>query len=217
MEITRSGWRSMVIKSIRMGWPNGVRHAGRHTTTGDLKYLLRRQVWEDIFPHPDELHGVYAMIDRLDIDGLLRIDTHHGKGLSSRFCDLADDAVAVKDADKGDPMWSEKTKIFSDIDVFVPSAVFNCAWTWLQLVPDIPKGRVRALDTTDYAGVPPAMLDGHTREGRQLGQQTTILSGSYDQHRTLGRLVRDMGWLEVRTRVHEPDPIQPAGNLELFD
>ena len=65
----------------------------------------------------------------------------------------------------------------------------------------------RSLDPTPWSGMPPAVLDKHTPEGRKFRTRITVLSGSYENHRRLGELVGNHGWEGVRVEVHRDAPL----------
>lgn len=202
--VSESLWKSVVVKSLRMGWPAGLYEAAKRLNKSTMKSLLLCGVFEDIFPAPLELFQCKREIDRLDFEALCRRETHHGKGLSDAFCDFEDEAVyeARTNADS----LSAEARAWG---LWLPPRALNCFYTWLKLRDEVPRDVTRPIDETPWTGIPEAMADSHTVEGRIARRRVTILSGHYSQHRELGRIVMEQGWRAVRAEVHSGAVIQP--------
>lgn len=206
---SKSLWKSVVVKSLRMGWPAGLDAALVALSPSVVKGLLWSGVFEDVFPLPSELEDVAREIVALDFEALCSRETHHGQGLSSQFCDLKDEATNL-----GADDYSRLHAIAKGYGVKVPWGGANCFWTWVRLSEDIVGGK-REVDTTPFRGIPLSMADGHTKEGCELGQRCTVLSGFYHQHRRLGEVVQEGGWEAVRSEVHD-DAVLEAVHQSTF-
>jgi hypothetical protein len=193
---SESLWKSLVVKSLRIGWPAGLRAAAERLTPSTMKDLLLCGVFEDIFPAESELADVIAEVEARDYEALCARETHHGRGYTERFCDMSWEAVEAA-RDRKPMLWAEgKAR-----GVPVPYRALNCWYTWLVIRPQ-DAGVKRAIDEAPWEGMPAAMADGHTYEVRQTKTRVTVVSGHYHQHRALGGLVRANGWAGVRGEVH---------------
>lgn len=193
---SKSLWKSVVVKSLRMGWPAGLDAALTALSPSAVKGLLWSGVFEDVFPLPTEIQAVGREIDALDFEALCVRETHHGQGLAGAFCDLAD--VATR---HGAQEYGRLYAIAKGQGAKLAPQCAHLFYTWLELAGKIVGGR-RSLDRTPFRGIPLAMVDLHTCEGRQQGRGATILSGTYAGHRRLGQSVRAYGWGRVRSEVH---------------
>jgi hypothetical protein len=70
-------------------------------------------------------------------------------------------------------------------------------------------GKRRTLDTTEWKGMPPEMLDSHTYEGKVAGTGASLLSGHYHKHLEVSQLVEAHGWEWIRAKVHSRGVFQP--------
>lgn len=212
---SRSVWKSLAVKSLRLGWPAGLERAQAELSLSEMQSLLTVGVFEDVFPAVSELHQVMHEVRRLDYFALCRRDTHHGRGITPTFCKLAPEAVRAAEFQR-DYLWSQA----HDLGVLLPPRGLNVFWTWQALAPS-DAGITREVDGAPYRGLPVAVLDAHTLEGKRRGVEVTILSGHYSQHARIAELVASAGWKALRDQVHKgrhhadrPSPRQ--GELDLF-
>jgi hypothetical protein len=195
---SRSAWTSVLIKSLRLGWPEGMREAARHLPRSRVRQTLVVQVFEDIFPAVSEIDEVLAEIRRDDYEALCRRETHHGRGLTQAFYDLRVEACEAPKTELGRaPLVRECQRL----GIWLGFRGFNCLYTWLKLAPE-DAGRVRSVDQRQWYGMPRDMVDRHVAEGRATNVGDTILSGTYGGHLKLARLVTERGWDFVRDIVH---------------
>jgi hypothetical protein len=201
---TESAWKSLAIKSLRIGWPEGLRQAEQRLSPSILRSTLIVSLFEDVFPPEAELRDAVDELNRHDWQSLCGRDTHHGRGYTSAFCDLAPDAIAA--AENPGFMYGEARRLGLP---YLPPRTWNVFWSWLKLAPDDLDAR-RPVDETWWRGMPAAVIDSHTSEGRRRRVGYTVLSGDYATHRTMGVRVRASGWGPLRAEVHrelaEPTP-----------
>ena len=206
---SKSAWKSLAVKALRIGWVDGLKRSEAALGKSDLKLVLTCGVFEDIFPAVTELPDVMQDIRTLNYDNLCRRQTHHGRpGLTARFCEL--EPLAVEQANNHKPeLWAAGKAHH----IWLPLRSLNCWWTWLEMAPT-DKGKTRRLDRTPWQGMPPAMIDSHTMEGKIRKVGATILSGHYHKHLELSVLVQDHGWEHIREIVHGAPRTERARNLE---
>lgn len=202
---SESAWKSMAIKAIRMGWPEGLRQCAERIGKSTTKSLLLVQVFEDIFPAVSDLPDVLRQVRDLDYVSLCRWDTHCGRGLSDAFCDLAEEACEAAQKERK-WIW-DKGKEYG---VWLPPRALNTFYTWVSILPQ-ESGKFRSLDERPWSGVLLAAVDGHCAEGRRLGRKDLMLSGAYHRLRQLGVLVREHGWEHVRQLAHAEGVYHPPG------
>lgn len=206
---SKSLWKSLAVKSLRMGWPAGLEAAERALNPSTLRSLLTCGVFEDTFPATGEIDAVLEAVDGNEYERLCRWETHHGRGYTDRFCDLEDEAVRAA-RQRGVEIFPRAR----ELGIWIPPRALNCFWTWLKVEPS--RGGTREIDPRPFEVIPRAMADGHTYEGKHLNQKVTVLSGHYQQHRSLGRRVLEEGWSRIREEVHgDLLPPPPAGQEEL--
>jgi len=195
-------WKSMVVKAVRIGWPDGLEAAARFLSKSEMSRLILVQYFEDILPHPDELLELERATAEQDWEKLCSYETLHGKGLAPEWhqisqeksIPLAEDyPETVQAAAKRHGWWISKRG-------------YPVFWTWLVMKDRLPFGKRREPDRTPYEGVPSSIADLHCKEGRMLGNRETILSGTWEQHLRIGEIVMKHGWEEMRRRVHD-EPI----------
>lgn len=208
---SKSLWKSLTVKSLRIGWPIGLEQARKHLSKSDFKGQLMVGIFEDVFPAESELALVVRQIQEEDFEGLCRWETHHGKGLTEEFCDMENEAVAAAT----EFAYQLKMEMHKR-GIWLPPRGGNVFYTWMRMLSKIPEGVVRELDQTPWDGMPKAMADSHTEEGRAMKNWITLLSGHYHQHRKLGRMVMESGWPLVREKVHLDEHLYEAGQTELF-
>lgn len=124
-------------------------------------------------------------------------ETHHGRGFTEAFCDLEREACAAAAAEREPLLQQAHT-----LGVPLPPRALNCFYTWLKLSPQDSNVK-RSLDNAPWVGVPMAIVDGHTYEGKRRGTLETLLSGTYSNHAVLGQRVMREGWSVIREEVHE--------------
>lgn len=202
---SESLWKSVVVKSLRIGWPEGLREASRRLNKSTMKSLLICGLFEDIFPPEEELQEAMDEINRFDFEALCSRETHHGQGLTDKFCDLEDEAVYAARNRKSE-IWAVAKKY----GIWLPPRALNVFYTWWRLKDEIIGG-LRRVDRTPFLGIPKVMADSHTYEGKRMGQSITLLSGHYSQHREIGRLVQEKGWQWIREQTHN------SGTFEVVD
>jgi hypothetical protein len=78
-------------------------------------------------------------------------------------------------------------------------------------------GVTRSVDRSPFLGIPAAMADKHTLEGKRLGTYGTVLSGFYEQHAAIARRVAAEGWGPLREEVHAGDILYPPRPELTFD
>jgi hypothetical protein len=199
---SESAWKSLAVKSLRIGWPEGLRQAEQRLARSTMDWLLLAGVLEDVFPAERELHDVVAELKARDWQALCSRETHHGRGYTEAFCALEKRAVAA--ARDPSPLYPEARRL----GLYLPRRAWNVFWTWLELAP-ADEGVRREVDATPWRGMPRAILDSHTTEGKARGVKITVASGHYQAHLHLAELVAAYGWPTVRRRVHariEPEP-----------
>lgn len=194
---SKSAWKSLAVKSLRLGWPNGLRAAQTALGKSEVRVALACGVFEDVFPAEAELMAVLQEVKTYDYEALCRRATHHSRGLTARFCELEPRAVDAAENRRSE-IWAEGKKR----GLWLPLRSLNCFWTWAEMKP-YDAGQKRDIDPTPWTGMPLVMLDAHTAEGKQLKQGVTLLSGHYHQHLKLSKLVEERGWGYVRQQVHQ--------------
>jgi hypothetical protein len=201
---SESAWKSLTVKSLRMGWPEGLRQAVARLSRSSVNALLLCGIFEDTFPAVVEMDGANAEVRALDFEALCARETHHGRGYTDAFCDLEHEAVEAAR--------NEQEAIYAaarGLNLLLPPRSLNCFYTWIRLRPN-DTGVRRKLDDALWRGMPKAMLDGHTLEGKWLGQRVGFLSGDYAQHRVIGQRVMREGWDPIRAEAHE-EIAEPTG------
>ncbi len=212
-EVSESLWKSLAVKSLRMGWPAGIKAAAGRLNPSTMKSLLTCGVFEDVFPTTEDVPVVLRLIKERDYYSLCVYETHHGQGLTEEFCDYEQEATYAAKHCKSE-IWRTATQEFNRL--WLPPRSLNCFWTWWQMVSKITR-MARSVDNAPFVGIPLAMMDGHTAEGKKERATTSVLSGSYAQHRKLGQMIKTHGWEKVRQLVHEQPVIRGGGEqLTLF-
>jgi len=194
--VSESLWKSLIVKSLRIGWPEGLRQASERVSRSTMKSLLVCGLFEDTFPPSDQLDECLAEIERGDYDALCARETHHGRGYADAFCDLKDEALAARESERWRLADEARRRNF-----YLPPRAGNCFYTWLALAPQHPKSR--SLDDRAWEGMPVVMADSHTYEGKRKGIYATVLSGHYANHRALGERVIIEGWSNIRDESHK--------------
>lgn len=200
---SKSAWKSLAVKSLRIGWPAGLRVAESALGKSEMKMVLTCGVFEDIFPAVSEINQVMHEIRSLDYEALCQRETHHGRGHTERFCQLEPQAVAAAEQRKPS-IWARG----KELGIWLPLRSLNCFWTWDEIHPN-DAGKTRDIDTAVWNGMPAVMLDAHTKEGKALNQGVTLLSGHYHQHHAISEHVARDGWAWIRAQVHNGRTIPP--------
>jgi hypothetical protein len=201
---SKSAWKSLAVKSQRIGWVTGLERACAALGKSELKSILICGLFEDTFPAVDEFQEAMAEIRRLDFEALCSRETHHGRaGITAQFYAVREQAMAAAGTEQS-RLWAEGRRL----KVWLPRRCLNCFWTWLHLHPTDSCKR-RSLDNAPWRGMPAPMVDSHTLEGKRSNVGATILSGHYKKHLELSELVAAHGWDWVRAKVHSGPKVQP--------
>lgn len=208
---SESCWVSLAVKALRLGWPVGLEEAAKRLGKNRMKQTLLVQVFEDIFPAPQELSAILDEIRRLDYRALCRRDTCHNlPGIIEAAKDVVLEWVhgKRKREDHQERLWAEARKY----GIWLLPRALSEFDGWLAVKDQIPAGRVRAIDETTWSGMPAACVDQHTVEGRWKRAGSTLLSGTEEQHLRIGRIVQEQGWRALREPVHASH-IEPAHHM----
>jgi hypothetical protein len=201
---SESAWKSLAVKALRIGWPEGILQARHRLNRSTIAATLTVGLFEDTFPSLASFPAALAELKAEDFAALCSRDTHHGiRALSDRFCDLEQEARAAKYAETEFLMAEAKRYGF-----WMTTRARNVFWTWLTMKPSTDAFRAPCL--MPWSGMPAFAIDDHTFEGRRDNRGPSMLSGHYDTHRALGIMVRSHGWDHARQLAFAPPPLSPA-------
>jgi len=200
---SESAWISLAVKSVRLGWPEGIRQAALRLSESALRSTIEIQIMEDIYPPASELPKILELIKKHEWEAICAYDTHHGRNFTlqaEKACDemhrkLKAGVIKYKDAEelaKIRGFASPRPRLYGDL----------LAWDSFRKAGQIPEMKNRPIDESVWIGMPTAMLDQHTIEGSQAQRRDTILSGSSKGHLNLANMVKKIGWTGVRKIVH---------------
>jgi len=217
---SESAWKSLVIKSLRIGWVEGLDMASKVLPPSMMKPLLTAGLFEDVFPASwEELNECLKEIETKNWEALCSRQTHHGRAYTERFCDLEDEAIKWGRL-KGTDIMKNLVIPNSNLKWLNPR-VYNCLYTWAKITPE-DVGIKRTPLYLEFLGMPECVLDGHTFEGKRQCREVTLLSGHYENHRLIGQRVMQEGWDGIRKRFINglfirPDHIGKQGELILHE
>ena len=193
---TKSAWKSLAIKSIRIGWVQGLEEAAKNLSKSDMKSLLIGGLFEDVFPTSyQDLEDCNSEIENQEYLKLCQRNTLHGRGYAQQFFDLAEESTTFKGKMQGGDVAKQiiaKTSIS-----WINPRVNNCIYTWYKIRPTNANYHREALNHK-WNGMPKNILDGHTFEGKWLKQEVELLSGHYPNHLHIGKRVMKEGWEPIR-------------------
>src|SRR5262249_41504537 len=157
------------------------------------------QIFEDLYPHPDELTACLAEAKRLDFEALARRDTRHNvRGLTEASCEVLFEWWPADGSRPKRTRYTEGPRLFAEarkVGIFLGYRLVSEFDASLATRPLCPAGRVRSVDSSPWRGMPSAMLDQHCVEGRQRDTHITLLCGAESQHLVLAQRVQaDGGW-----------------------
>lgn len=213
---SESVWKSLVVKSLRIGWVDGLNQASYRLSKSTMQSLLTAGIFEDLFPGSlNELNVEYNEIKNGEYYELCKHQTHHGRNYSNAFCDMESEAVK-EGRSKGYGIMINYVAPNTDLKWLNPR-VNNCLYTWYKIKPT-DEGKTRNVLELDFKGIPDCVIDGHTYEGKQLGRSCLLLSGHYENHRKIGEIVMKNGWNPIieefkKQPIHE---IKKTTQIELF-
>jgi hypothetical protein len=204
---SESAWKSLAIKSVRIGWRQGLEESAKNLSKSGLASILVGSLFEDVFPHSfKDLNECYIDILNQDWQSLCERNTLHGRGYAQPFFDYAEEACSTGKL-QGDSITREirqKTQIS-----WINPRVYNCLWTWYVIKPE-PKEFVRTILDHEWQGMPKNVLDGHTYEGKRMGLDCTLLSGHYENHLAIGNRVMLEGWEPIRQEFINDEIVGPT-------
>lgn len=206
-------WVSLAVKSVRLGWPAGLVQCERVLGKWKTQNTVKVQIFEDLWPTVQDLPDVLGAIYRCDWDTICTYDTHHGRGLTGYITGLQEGKLDKNTPDIG--YLREIAETQYRVHSLPPRAACDF-WTWHREIDKILQGDTprRPVDDHPWTGIPPAMADMHTVEGRNQKTFRTILSGDYGGHRWLAEEVAKVGWGGVREYVHGQTPMsKPNGQV----
>ncbi len=195
---SESLWTSLAVKSLRIGWLPGLRECEKRLSDDRMTSTMICGMFEDIFPPISQWEDTYREIREHRYEELCLRNTHHGRGLTPAFFNLKDEAVRVAREQQGEVYHLIKTYP----GLWAPPRSLNCFYTWHKLQPKAEGELLRSVDQEPFTGIPEWAADMHTIEGKRDGRRVTILSGTYEQHLEIGKMVMEIGWDEFRKRCH---------------
>jgi hypothetical protein len=196
-------WVSLPVKAVRIGWPVGIAEAARHLPPSRVRDTLIVQLFEDVFPAASELAAPIAECRDRKWEALCRRQTHHGRpGLTEAILAVNEQWARRQRSRDTEGMMARLYGEARKYGRWLQSRAFADFDSWLLIQPE-DAGQVRYLDPTPFTGMPTAVADLYTHEGKALRAGVTLLSGTIEQHRELARRVRaEGGWHGVRAETH---------------
>jgi len=183
--------KSLLVKSIRLGWVAGIEKARQELKRSDFESVCVAQIFEDLWPSTvDEIKELVNSFKSGNYAEVCSFGTHHGvKGLTSEIMDLAQKIKVDKD------------KCFDFLakhELRTSPRAFKCLSAWLATEP--VKVNRREPDLTPWHDdlMPSMVLDCHV--GKWRG--TKILTGTFEGHVELSKMVDKEGWEYVREKFH---------------
>lgn len=192
---SQSAWKSLAIKSIRIGWVEGLQKCSTVLSKSELTTLLVGSLFEDVFPVKyKDLEECYQEIKNQDWEALCSRNTLHGRGYGPLFCQMEEEACS------SDIKFNEGIvhAIRSNTSLtWINPRVYNCLYTWYKINPT-GDNYYRIPFHSEWKGMPKNVLDSHTYEGRRMGQKVMLLSGHYENHLKIAERVMIEGWDRLR-------------------
>ncbi len=193
----RSLYASVVVKSIRIGWVNGLINSIPILGESVIKSMMWAQLYEDVFPAFDELEEIGKEIEQLDFEAYCMRQTHHGvpketQHIFYNYQETREEDYPFK------VVYSRVKQIYSK--AVVSPRVAWIAGIWLDMGGGAG-GLKRTIDDHPFKGVPTACYDMHVKMNGIRGRQT-ILSGTFEQHLEISKVVLSRGWDYLRELVH---------------
>jgi hypothetical protein len=194
---SQSAWKSLAIKSLRIGWVNGIMESAKNLSKSELETLLISGLFEDVFPSSyKDLDSAFEEIKNKDWYALCSRNTLHGRGYAQEFVDMERDACSFG-YKQGDMILNEirsRTKM-----TWINPRVYNCLYTWYTIKPRATEENYfREVLVHEWEGMPQNILDGHTYEGKCKKLDMCLLSGHYENHQVIGERVMAEGWEGIR-------------------
>jgi len=90
--MTDSAIKSLIVKSVRVGWLDGIIAAVKMKNEEFVINVINRQFVEDIFPAIQDFENLIKKLKNADYETVLAYETHHGRGYTDQFCDLEKEA-----------------------------------------------------------------------------------------------------------------------------
>ena len=194
--LSLSCWKSLVVKALRVGWSPGIEAAAARIPPATMRDLLFVGIYEDVWPSLKELPDVVDEIKRGDYESLCLRETLHGRGYATVFFEDRQEAMGAVNGIESDRLRDLSRRL----DTPLWKRGLNCLYTWDKVQPG--KTKFRSIDTTPFKGMPLCVADSHTFEGKKAGVYMTVLSGHYEQHYEIGKIVMQDGWGPIREEMH---------------
>ncbi len=204
--VSRGLWASVLIKSIRLGWPEGCRQAEARVGRKYASYAAIVQIFEDIYPAASEIIDVMYEAETCDWEALCKRETHAGKHLTTPlFNEWHDRWKEAWGIEKSSFLIKAKEELHLE---YISKRMEENLYEWWKFKDRIKPGVFRSLDQAPWRGIPIDMADVHTKEGCDSKRFHTILSGSEQGLKMLERSVITKGWEETRAEIHQRPVIE---------
>jgi len=204
--VSRGLWASVLIKSIRMGWPEGCRQAEARVGRKYASYAAIVQIFEDIYPAASEIIDVMYEAQTCDWEALCKRETHAGKHLTTPLFNEWHDRW--KEAWKMEkPQFLRMAQEELHLE-YISKRMEENLYEWWKFKDRIQPGVMRSIDEAPWTGIPIDMADVHTKEGCDSKRFHTILSGSEPGLKMLEQAVIAKGWESVRADIHSKPVIK---------
>lgn len=201
---TLSAWKSLAIKSVRLGWVDGLQKCSSVLSKTDMTALMVGSLFEDTFPiRYKDLDDAYTEIKNQDWVTLCSRNTLHGRGYGQQFFDMADEACSSpKEYNEGIVRAIRNQTSLT----WINPRVYNCLYTWYKINPN-GENYHRTPFHSKWKGMPKNILDAHTYEGKMMKQNITLLSGHYENHLEIANRVMKEGWDNLRNEFDNDEVI----------
>jgi len=213
--ISESAWKSLAIKSLRIGWPDGIRAALKRLNKSTIKQCLICGLFEDVFPSMDQgqFHELNRCVNEIingQYEKICQRETHHGLNYTEEFCALEKEAC-----DPANTIGVDQWIIRNTDLTWVNKRVNNCIYTWRKIAPN-HKLTLRPILEKEFVGMPLNVLDGHTFEGRRMKRDMCLLSGHYENHLTISNRVQREGWEQLQLEFYLDETFEPNKQTSIF-
>ena len=184
--------KSLLVKSIRIGWVAGIEKAHQELSRSDFLSVCVAQIFEDLWPSSvDEVKELAKRFNDGNYAEVCSFGTHHGvKGLTAEIMDLAQ-KIKV-----------DNTRCFDFLakhELRTSPRAFKCLSAWLVTEPVEILRREPDLTPWHDGFIPSTILDCHV--GKWRGGK--ILTGTFEGHVELAKMVNKKGWEYVRKKFHK--------------
>jgi len=199
----KSLYKSMLVKSIRVGWVAGCEYASNQLTGAEVVSIGITQLFEDVFPLDVDLQKCVSEIKNRQWAELCHRGTHHSV---LDYTDKIMDFVDTQTIDESNLMLEA-----GKLGLRISPRGLLCFGAWLEY------GGVKTSRSVDFSTCSDCLSIWFFDQHVYGYHSDYVLTGTTGGHRNLSETIQREGWEYVRKRMHTSRKIKDRWSQRMLN